>query len=330
MTSPGTERDIIARIREQSAAGGGGLIAGIGDDCAVYGNAAGKRSLVTLDTLVEGIHFDLLRHPPDKLGRKAVSVNVSDIAAMGGTPRFALLSLALPASVEATWLDSFMDGFLAQLKEYAVLLIGGDTVRSGQEIVISVTVIGEGEDGSIIYRSGAREGDLVMVSGCLGEAAAGLAVLQRGSREDAERWPQLLEAHFNPVVQGNLGVRLAGTGAVHAMMDLSDGLATDLAHICAESRVGAEVFADTVPMSDPLRAAACRYGADPLRWALQGGEDYQLLFTCAPAAEDTLRAAAAGRELYCVGRITAGQGVILARRQERRDISYQGYDHFSP
>lgn len=332
MSLPG-ERAIIARIREQAGPRGRGLVAGIGDDCAVYRESPGKLSLVTMDTLVEGVHFDFSLHPPAKLGQKSVSVNVSDIAAMGGVPRFALLSLALRQGISPEWLDDFMAGFLGQLQVYRVLLIGGDTVRSGHEVMISVTLIGEGAEGKVIYRSGAREGDLVLVSGCLGEAAGGLEVLRSNSPECYRRWPQLLEAHLNPLVRAELGQLLAETGRIHAMMDISDGLATDLAHLCAESGVGAEISAGSVPMTDELRSAADYFGKDPLQWPLQGGEDYQLLFTCAPEDEAMVRSLAAekcGSELFCIGRIMAGKGVLLAGSDgSRREISYQGYDHFS-
>jgi len=332
MSLPG-ERAIIARIREQAGLPGRGLVAGIGDDCAVYRESPGKLSLITMDTLVEGVHFDFSLHPPAKLGQKSVSVNVSDIAAMGGIPRFALLSLALRQGVSPEWLDNFMAGFLGQLQGFQVLLIGGDTVRSGHEIMISVTLIGEGAEGKVVYRSGARKGDRVLVSGSLGEAAGGLAVLRNNSPENQRRWPQLLEAHLNPLVRAELGHLLAETGRIHAMMDISDGLATDLAHICAESGVGAEISAGAVPINEALRSAAAYFSKDPLEWALQGGEDYQLLFTCAPEDEASVRDLAAekcGCELFCVGRIIAGKGVHLVSGDgSRREISYQGYDHFS-
>ena len=329
MTQPGGERGIIARIR-QAAGSSCDLVAGIGDDCAVYKTSPDRLSLVTTDAMVAGVHFDPAWHPPLELGRKAASVNISDVAAMGGLPRFALLSLALTPDYGSQWLDAFLAGFLAVLSEHGVVLIGGDTVQSAHENVFSVTVLGEVAEGELITRKGARPGDVVLVSGFLGEAAAGLALCRMGLARDPG-WQPLVSAHLNPVAQIPLGRVLAASGVVHAMQDLSDGLATDLAHICAESGVGAEVVAENIPLSPLLRKAAITCGQSPLDWALAGGEDYQLLFTtgeqqvaslCSSVREKT------GRELFAVGRIVGGSGVFLEEAGQRREISYRGYEHF--
>ncbi|MFA7384198.1 MAG: thiamine-phosphate kinase [Desulfurivibrionaceae bacterium] len=329
MTRPEGEREIIARIR-RAAGNCRDLVVGIGDDCAVYKTAPDRISLVTTDTMVEGVHFAPAWHPPFALGRKAASVNISDIAAMGGLPRFALLSLALTPACESRWLEPFLAGFLAVLSEHGVVLIGGDTVQSGQEIVLSVTVLGEMAESELLTRKTARPGDVVLVSGFLGEAAAGLALCRMGLAQEAA-WHPLVFAHLDPVPQVALGRVLAASGLVHAMQDLSDGLATDLAHICAESGVGAVVAAEKIPLSPLLRRAAETCGQSPLDWALAGGEDYQLLFT---AGEEQVAGLGAlvrkelGRELYPVGRIVEGGGVFLAEAGQSREISYQGYEHF--
>ena len=329
MTRPGGEREIIARIR-QVAGSSGDLLVGIGDDCAVYKTSPDRVSLVTTDTMVEGVHFDLAWHPPLELGRKAASVNISDIAAMGGLPRFALLSLALTPAFGGQWLDAFMAGFLAVLSEHGVVLIGGDTVQSGHESVLSVTVLGEMAEAELLTRKDARVGDVVLVSGFLGEAAAGLALCRRGLAHEPG-WHPLVGAHLDPVPQVVLGRVLAASGLVHAMQDLSDGLATDLAHICAESGVGAVVAAEKIPLSPLLYQAAEICGQSALDWALAGGEDYQLLCTagehqvaelCKLVREKT------GRELFAVGCIVEGQGVFLEEAGQRREISYRGYEHF--
>ncbi len=329
MARPGGEREIIARIR-QAAGSSDDLVVGIGDDCAVYKTARDRVSLVTTDTMVEGVHFDLLWHPPAELGRKAASVNISDIAAMGGLPRFALLSLALTPAFGNQWLAEFMAGFLAVLSEHDVVLIGGDTVQSGHESVLSVTVLGEMAEAELITRKGARIGDVVLVSGFLGEAAAGLALCRLGLDHDPG-WQPLVGAHLDPVPQVALGRVLAASGLVHAMQDLSDGLATDLAHICAESGVGAVVAAEKIPLSPLLRKAAKTCGQSPLDWALAGGEDYHLLFTAGEqqvAALCSLVREKTGRELFAVGRIVEGRGVFLEEAGQRREISYRGYEHF--
>lgn len=329
MARPEGERGIIARIR-QAAGSSGDLVVGIGDDCAVYKTAPDRLSLVTTDTMVEGVHFDLGWHPPVHLGRKAASVNISDIAAMGGLPRFALLSLALTPDLGSQWLAGFMAGFLAVLAEHAVVLIGGDTVQSGHESMFSVTVLGEMAEAELITRKGAKAGDVVLVSGFLGEAAAGLALCRLGLVHDSG-WQPLVGAHLDPVCQVTLGRVLAASGMVHAMQDLSDGLATDLAHICAESGVGAVVAAERIPLSPLLRKAAETCGQSPLEWALAGGEDYQLLFTAGEQQVAPLRKLVGektGRELFAVGRIVEGQGVFLEEAGRRREISYRGYEHF--
>lgn len=328
---PFGERTIIERIRGLAGAGQERLVRGIGDDCAIVGQQAGLCSLVTLDTLVEGVHFDPAWHPPLQLGRKAAAVNVSDIAAMGGIPRFALLSLALPATVAPEWLDAFMDGFLGRLAEYDVALIGGDTVKSTHEMVFSITLFGEAPAGEVLCRSGALAGDLVLVSNTLGDAAAGLALCQVGLGAE-EKWQPLVAAHLDPAPQVELGRVLATSGLVHSMLDLSDGLATDLAHICKESGVGAEVDADLLPVSSLLVEAAARCGQDSQSWALSGGEDYQLLFTVAPENKDALVALVQRQcraDLRVVGRIVEGAGVLLRESGKgAREISYQGYEHF--
>ena len=328
-----SENEIIARIRKSTRTRSGDLLVGIGDDCAVIRRGNGLVEVVTTDTLVEKIHFDQEWHGARLLGSKAAAVNLSDVAAMGARPRFALLSLGLPAELPTEWLDEFMDGFMARLAEFRTELIGGDTVRSCAGVVISVTVIGEIEEEKLLLRSGARGGDLVMVSGPLGNGAAGLDLCRRSEAGGADKqWPDLVQAHLDPVPEVVLGALLAGSGLVSAMMDLSDGLATDLAHLCEESRVGAEVEAGAIPMTGGLRAAAAALVCDPLNWALSGGEDYKLLCTVPPDDEAALQKIIRhelGRELYPVGRIIDGSGVLLIEGEERRDIAYQGYDHFS-
>jgi thiamine-monophosphate kinase len=329
MAQPGGEREIIARIR-RAAGSSGDLLVGIGDDCAVYKTAPDRISLVTTDTLVEGVHFEMRWHPPSALGRKAASVNISDIAAMGGLPRFALLSLALAPAAGDRWLAEFMAGFLAVLSEHGVVLIGGDTVRSGHEIVLSVTILGEMAEAELLTRKGARPGDLVLVSGVLGDAAAGLALCRLGLHHEPG-WQPLVAAHLDPVPLVGLGRVLAESGLVHAMQDISDGLATDLAHICAESGVGAIVDARRIPVSPMASKAAVVCAHSALEWALSGGEDYQLLFTADERQLATLSSLVreeTGRELHQVGRIVEERGVFLEEAGQLREISYQGYEHF--
>ena len=327
-----SEKDIINRIRRQSQAGSEELLLGIGDDCAVIKRGRGLVELVTTDTLVDEVHFDLAWHDPELLGRKAAAVNLSDVAAMGGQPRYCLLSLALPVDFTELWFDQFMAGFMTRLTEHGTLLIGGDTVKSEGGHVISVTVIGEAREDEILLRSAARSGDLIMVSGSLGDAAAGLEICRRRLDAVKDGWLGLIAAHLDPTPEIVLGMVLAESGLVNGMMDVSDGLATDLAHLCRESGVGAEIDGSLIPISDNLRDAAETLGCEPLSWATSGGEDYRLLFTVPDADSEKLRGIVRrklDRDIFSVGRIVGGKGVVLIDGPNRLDISYSGYDHFN-
>lgn len=328
------EREIIEHLTTLAGPTDGRLLQGIGDDCAVICRDNRRVWLLTMDTLIESVHFDCTFHPPAKLGRKAVSVNVSDIGAMGGRPLFVLLSVGMPHGFDESWFRAFALGLSSACQEYGCLLIGGDTVASPQGLNFCLTVIGEAEADRVVYRSGARPGDTVWVSGPLGCAAAGLELLHRGI-VDREVFAPLYEQHLNPRARVELGGRLAESGLVHAMMDLSDGLATDLAHLCKRSGVGARLRDRALPTLACLAEAALLCGADPLQWAIGGGEDYELLFTAAPQSEGGLRAigGACGLALSPVGTIVEGEGVILLREQvdgsiEELAVSYQGFDHF--
>jgi len=327
------EREIIDQINNLFGfSADRGVIKGIGDDCAVLRKDSKGCFLITTDMLVEGVHFDLAWHPPYLLGRKTGAVNLSDIAAMGGQPRFALLNMAFPGSAPA-WLDAFLAGFHEMLQEHDTLLVGGDTVKSSNDLSIAVTIIGEAAEDKICYRTGAVNGDLVFVSGFLGDAAAGLALCRAGLFHDhSGQWQQLLNAHLDPEPQVQLGKILAESGLVHAMMDISDGLSTDLAHLCVESGTGAEVFQEDLPVSAQLKSAAEKLANPAQDWILKGGEDYQLLFTVASDDAQKLRRLVLeknGREIFCLGKIITGRGVFLSDGLQRQEISYQGYDHFS-
>jgi thiamine-monophosphate kinase len=310
------------------------LLKGIGDDCAVLRKDENNFLLLTTDTLVEGVHFDLAWHSPYLLGRKSASVNMSDIAAMGGRPYACLLSIGFPGQVPP-WLDDFMQGFIEVLGAFDALLVGGDTVMSRNDTVFSVTLLGEVDRKKICYRSGAKPGDMIWISGPLGNAAAGLELCRRGfcaGKDIPGKWQDLIKAHLDPEAQVELGEILAASGLVHAMMDISDGLATDLAHLCHESGVGAEIDMNLLPVADLLKEAAAVLGVPSMDWVLRGGEDYQLLLTTeAKEGQKLLHPIArkTGRKLFAIGRIIAGQGVYLVNGAEREEISFQGYEHFN-
>ncbi len=329
------ERELIAYIAGQAGQADGDLLMGIGDDCAVVRRDESRAWLLTMDTLIESVHFDCAFHPPDKLGRKAVSVNVSDIAAMGGAPAFVLLSVGLPSGFDQHWFTSFADGLTSACNQYGCLLVGGDTVASPHGITLTLTLIGEADTNNVVYRHGALPGDDIWVSGSLGYAAAGLELLRRKLEPVNPAFAPLREKHLDPTARVMLGRQLAQSGLVHAMMDLSDGLATDLAHLCKRSGVGGRVVAADLPGLATLSPAAKLTGSDPVQWAISGGEDYELLFTAAPIHRERIHAIgrACGLALTAVGTIEPGAGVVLLRQSEdgrvvEQAVAYQGFDHF--
>jgi thiamine-monophosphate kinase len=296
-----------------------GVDIGIGDDCAVV-RVGRRRVLLTTDALVEGVHFRWSWDRPAGLGRRAFLVNASDVAAMGGTARFALLSLAAPRSAKASDLDALVRGFAAAARENGCVLVGGN-LSASRRWVVSATLVGE-PCGEPIRRSGARVSDEVWVSGSLGGAAYGREILlgrRRGSGRETL-------AFRRPPVRLELGSALARSGAASAAIDLSDGLVSDLGHICRASGVGAIVEISHLPYAQPLRRL--RRGAERLRLALAGGEDYELLFT-APAgrARDVARL----RELApitAIGRIVRGSGVRILDPKGAERTAGLGFDHF--
>lgn len=329
------EREIIQLLARLTVGENPELLTGIGDDCAVIRKNGQRSWLVTMDTLIEGVHFDRAWHAAELLGHKSVAVNISDIAAMGGTPVFVFLSLGLPAGFDPLWLEDFSRGLAAACKEFGCLLAGGDTVRSPAGVVITLTVLGEAASARVVLRSGAKSGDTLWVSGTLGKAAAGLELCRQG-RADESRLHELVLAHLDPCPRLELGRRLAQAGLAHAMMDLSDGLATDLAHLCVQSRVGVRIAADRLPAPPSLREAALLLGKDCLAWKVAGGEDYELAFAAAPDQEPAILALAAevGVPVTAVGTFDERPGVRLVRQgpagigKIEEDISYGGYDHF--
>ncbi len=303
------------------------LLLGIGDDAAAAGISPGMILLSTADMLAEGVHFDLAWSDAYSLGKKSLAVNLSDIAAMGGLPRYALLSLAIPPELPLEFMESFVSGFLDQAAKYGVSLIGGDTSSSKGGLVISVTLLGEQLPEKIVRRSGARAEELVCVSGTLGDAALGLKRLQAG-----QRLGEAIRSHLDPVPRVELGKALAGAGIASAMIDISDGFAADLGHILAASGKGGRINIDLLPRSVEFRDSVAKDSADYNALPLSGGEDYELLFTLPGAMYATARtlAVAAGTTVTAVGRITADRGLFLA---DSAGNCYEtvscGYDHFA-
>ncbi|MGH9903843.1 MAG: thiamine-phosphate kinase, partial [Pyrinomonadaceae bacterium] len=265
------------------------LITGIGDDAAVLRNHAGLDSLVTADLLVEDVDFRRATTTPRLLGHKALAVSLSDIAAMGGRPRWALVSVGVPRDVwESDFLDEFYEGFYALALGHGVTLVGGDVSRTPERVVVDSVVMGEAARGRAVLRSGARPGDRIFVTGALGGAAAGLQLLEAGARlstrpRQSRAGPRerLLLRHLRPTPRVAWGQLLGEKRLAAAMIDLSDGLSSDLSHLCRESGVGARIDAASIPV-DPLIRKARASTTDDLSLALNGGEDFELLFTVHP------------------------------------------------
>ncbi|MBI1845850.1 MAG: thiamine-phosphate kinase [Candidatus Rokubacteria bacterium] len=330
---PLTELELIRGLRRRRL-GGAGVAVGIGDDCAVLEPTPGTRLVVTTDLLLEDVHFRRRWAGPADIGWKSLAVNLSDIAAMGGQPRWVLVALACPPGTTAADADAFYTAALGLADEHGVALVGGDTSLSPAGWLVNVTLLGEAV--TPLLRAGARAGDVIAVTGDLGASAAGLAVLEHpemASRLDAAARDEVSRRHLRPAARVKEGRWLAAAGGVTAMIDLSDGLTKDLGHVLDESGGGAEVRVDHLPVAAATRAAAAALGADALAWATGGGEDYELLLTCAatqwPGLADGL-ARATGTRLTAIGRVVAGPpGLRLVDAAGAVVPATPGFEHFA-
>ncbi|HEY8446037.1 MAG TPA: thiamine-phosphate kinase [Thermomicrobiales bacterium] len=310
------------------------LLLGIGDDAAVWTPPPGERLIVTTDSLVEGVHFRLDWTDWRSLGHKSLAVNLSDIAAMGGTPRLAVVSLGLRGDEPLSGLQDLYRGLGELAARHAVLIAGGDVVASPQSLTIHVTAIGATEQGRYLARGAARIGDVIAVSGTLGAAAAGLRLLQEAPespRRRATTADLLIAAHLRPEPRLALGRALL-TAGVSCAMDLSDGLLGDLPKILAASGVAARLDAAAIPVAAAIRAL---FPEEWLELALRGGEDYELLFTAPPDVFSRVQAAAAdlGNTVTAIGEIVpAGAGEPLLRMRGldgiEREVRAGAFDHF--
>jgi thiamine-monophosphate kinase len=335
------ENALVERIRRRfgsSKRKNPGLRVDIGDDAALFAVRDGYQVISTCDWFLEGTHFLRDIHPPDSVGWKCLARAISDIAAMGGRPKFFLLSLALPAELTGRWLDDYLGGLQRAARKFHCSLAGGDTTK-GDKILISITVFGEVRSRQAVLRSGARPGDAVFVSGRLGEAELGLRLL----RDRALR-PQLsnplLKKHLYPEPRLALGRWLAENRMATAMMDLSDGLSSDLPRLCAASGVGTRIDAAAIPtVRDPLKQAtrsgkmtatrAKLQNLDLLDVALNGGDDYELLFTANSHQADRVPCKLAEVNVTRIGKITNGRRIALIRTDKLETaLDESGWDSF--
>lgn len=322
-----SEAELI-RLLQRRFRAGGGVRVGIGDDAAVLApTLSGRDWVVTTDLLVEGVHFQRAAQPARAVGGKALARSLSDVAAMGARPRYALVALAVPADTAASWVDGFFAGVQALASRHRVKVVGGD-LSSASQVVVDVQVLGEVETGRAWRRSGARPGEVIVVSGTLGLSHLGLAALRRGR---AAHFRAAVRFHLYPQPRLQLAAALRRRVRVGAMIDLSDGLSTDLAHLCEASRVGARLWAERVPVVKLPRSWERRLGVSGWELALNGGEDYELLFTVPKSAAARLPRKLAGVKLTAIGEIISGSGIRLvdAGGKQRR-LAPRGWDHFRP
>jgi len=335
------ERHLLARIRERVPAGEGVRL-GIGDDAAVV--EVQHLAVITTDSLVEGVHFRRVQAPARLVGRKALSVNLSDVAATGGVARYAVVSLCLPSDLPVDWVDSLFDGLLERAAESGVSLVGGNVSRTPETIVVDVTVLGDTQ--RPITRSGARPGDIVVVTGSLGAAAVGLELLDQGARlgEDGELvatgiWTEssadalttCLRAQLDPRPPLALARAVADQDLAVAAIDLSDGLSSDLAVMCRQSGVGARLEASSLPVSPAVASLERARRGDPLARALDGGEDYQLLLAVDRGrfAELAELSGVWGVPVTAIGEFVEGAPVVtLKYASGERELVPHGHDHF--
>lgn len=330
-----SEDEIVRRIARAIPSATGGmdgkaLRLGIGDDAAIVVPGRNAEWVLSCDAFLEGVHFLADRHPPDSVGYKSLARAASDLAAMGATPRLFLLTLALPANRTGTWLDGFLRGMGRAARLLGMRLAGGDTTKS-RAVSISITVLGDIAPGRAVTRSGARPGDIIYVSGKLGRAELGLHLIRKRIGH-SRQLRHLLRPHLYPRVRIDLGAWMATRRLPSAMMDLSDGLSTDLARLCAASEVGARLHADRIPRIAAATLSigpVAKLGLDTLQLALHGGDDYELLFTVSPRRVTKLRNAPGFRQLTAIGEITEEKEIVLvAPDGSTSPLDPQGWDPF--
>lgn len=326
---PTSENELIEKIgrrmRPTPASPRLGLL-GIGDDGAIWRPSPGHEIVVSCDWFLEGAHFLREKHPPDSIGWKCLARALSDIAAMGSVPRCFLLSLALPAKCAGRWLDHFLKGLRRASRRFRCLLVGGDTTHQ-QRILINVTVFGEGRPGRAMLRSAALPGHVLYTTGRLGEAELGLQLIRRRHSRVPHHDP-VLRKHLYPEPRLALGQWLSRKRLASAMMDLSDGLSSDLPRLCAASGVGARIFAERIPAVRLPRRSNLR-GENGLDFALHGGDDYELLFTVPRGKLNRVPRSLQGIPLSAIGEITKSKDILLVDHDGReRPLIASGWDPF--
>jgi len=326
------EEGLISAIQTWCCKEDDSVITGIGDDAAVFRTDEDKVMLITTDMLIEHVHFLPQFPSPLDLGYKSLAVNLSDIAAMGGIPNYAFYSLGLPKTTSEEWIKKLYSGALQLAGRNCVSILGGDTCRSGNEVIISVTVTGECPPDQILRRSDALPGDRIYVTGNLGSSAAGLKNYLVPQQVADTVKEHLFVSHCRPVPCIKEGRVLASSGLVNAVIDISDGLSTDLGHICKDSKTGAKIFKENIPISPELHRYCKVEGKNPLDYAIYGGEDYALLFTVPLEDAETLVDLFHQHQLFepvCIGEIIEGQKInLISPDGESEFLKAGGFSHF--
>lgn len=309
------------------------VLVAIGDDTAVIRISDERALLVTCDIQVEDQHFRLNNMTHYQLGRRAIAVNLSDIAAMGGKPTFALVSLGLPRLFPLPDFENLFKGMRDQLAEFSAIIIGGNLSKTESKLIIDITMMGEVTSGQYLTRGGARTGDRIFVTGTVGASGAGFHVLTKFGNEYPPEFRYLVEKHLQPIPRVEIGEELARAGFATAMIDLSDGIASDLYHICKMSDVGGEIYQEKLPLPENINKVASLTRKAVLHFALHSGEDYELLFTAKPNIPDSLIHSIAkktGVPITEIGKIQSkSSGYVSVDNQGRRiPIQPKGWDHF--
>ena len=329
------EFELIHRLSSRLKFRASNTVLGIGDDCAVYPVKSGANEVISTDALVEDIHFKLSTTTPEALGRKALSVSLSDIAAMGGTPKRVLVTLGIPKKISVSFLDRLYTGFNSICNLFKVELVGGDTVSSPKCFFINVSIIGEVNPGRVFTRQGARQGDLIFVTGTLGDSSLGLELLSKKKRGASSKDHKfLIGRHLDPTPRVREASILARSKInITSMIDISDGLVQDLYHICKASTVGARIQEDRLPQSPEFSRTCNRNQMDPFPFLLNGGEDYELLFTLPPDGVKNLKRQflKAKALVTQIGEIALNPKKVLLEKSDGRKIflpESEGFNHF--
>jgi thiamine-monophosphate kinase len=325
---------LLARLQQRlKQANTPPVVRGIGDDCAVLRPADGHDLLVTTDTQEEGVHFRRDWSTPQDIGWRCLAVNVSDIAAMGGVPLGAVVALSLPETLAVAFVEAMYDGMSAMAEACDCPIIGGNISKSAERLSVTITVLGSTPQGTAAYRASARAGDAIWVTGDLGGAKAGLEALIHPQAVTGLPTDAVLARYRRPRPRLREALFLSQHGA-RGLIDLSDGLSSDLAHICEASGVGAQLHAEHIPISDETRRVAGALGLDALTMALHGGEDFELCLTAPPGAAAPLEQGFRDQFdclLTHIGTIQAGAGVTLRHPDgSEESLAAGGYDHFRP